>query len=78
MAFLKDLLNARYGLSLDTKDLYPLGTNTLKTEVRFNKGTEFDKVHPYPEFLRTEPLAPDGSVFDVAPEEIAQAMDRFS
>ncbi len=78
MAFLKDLLNARYGLNLETKDLYPLGTNTLKTEVRFNKGTEFDKVHPYPEFLRTEPLAPDGSVFDVAPEEIAQAMDRFS
>ncbi len=78
MAFLTDLLNARYGLSLESKDLFPLGTNTLKTEVRFNKGTEFDKVHPYPEFLRTEPLAPDGSVFDVDSQEIAHAMDQFS
>jgi len=78
MAFFKDLINARYGLNLETKALYPLGTNCIKAEVRFNKGTDFETAHPYPEFLRTEPLAPDGSVFDVDPEEIAQAMEQFN
>jgi hypothetical protein len=71
IGFLKDQLNARYGLNLEKKDLFALGNDTLKKELKFNEGTEFDKVHPYPDFVKTEPLAPSGCVFDVDPDEIA-------
>jgi aldehyde:ferredoxin oxidoreductase len=71
MGFFADQINARYGLNIEKKDLFPLGGNTLKKELKFNEGTEFDKVHPYPDFIRTEPLAPSDSVFDVDPDEIA-------
>ena len=68
---LKDLINARYGLNIEQGDMFAIGAKTIKTELAFNEGTEFHHIHPYPEFLRSEPLAPSGSVFDVDPDEIA-------
>jgi len=75
MDFLKNLLNARYGLELETRSLFALGSQTIRTELAFNEGTEFDKIHPYPDFLLTEPLAPDNNVFDVDPDEISRFME---
>ncbi|MBW2141482.1 MAG: aldehyde ferredoxin oxidoreductase, partial [Deltaproteobacteria bacterium] len=77
-SFLKDLINARYGLSLSVNDLIDIGRQTLKDELEFNRGAEFKKAHdPDPEFVRTEPLAPIGNVFDVDPEEIAGIWDNL-
>ena len=72
LGFLSGLVNARYGLSVSDNDLMEIGKQVLRDELKFNKGAEFGTVHgPDPEFLRNEPLAPTGSVFDVDPGEIA-------
>lgn len=78
LAFLKDLINARYGLNLREEDLREIGKQTLRDELRFNEGAEFSTVHgPDPEFVRKEPLAPTGSVFDVEPSEIASIWQKL-
>ena len=75
--FLKDLINARYGLDLKVEDLIEIGKETLREELKFNKGTDFDTAHPKPDFIRTENLAPTGSVFDVDPDEIGTIWDKL-
>jgi aldehyde:ferredoxin oxidoreductase len=78
IVFLKDLLNARFGLNLEIDDLYNMGKDVLKTELEFNRGTEFHTAHdPDPEFMRTEASAPMGTVFDVDPDEIAGIWDKL-
>jgi aldehyde:ferredoxin oxidoreductase len=78
LAFLKDLINARYGLNLREEDLKEIGQQALRDELRFNEGAEFNTVHgPDPEFIRKEPLAPTGSVFDVEPSEIASIWQKL-
>ena len=76
LGFLKDAINARYGLNIEQGDMFAIGNRTIETELKFNEGTEFNKMHPDPDFIRTEPLAPSGSVFDVDPDEIAAIWDR--
>lgn len=81
LAFLGELINARYNTELKTEDLIELGKETLRAELKFNTGAEIDSAHPTPEFLRSEPLAPTGQVFDIDPEEIKNAwtkLDRLS
>ena len=74
----RDLINARYGLSTTVDDLVAVGRETLRTELEFNKGTEFHTVHdPDPEFVRTEPVAPKDLVFDVDPEEMAGIWEKL-
>ncbi|MBW2060975.1 MAG: aldehyde ferredoxin oxidoreductase [Deltaproteobacteria bacterium] len=76
--FLKNLINARYGLSIGAEDIVNIGRATLKAELEFNEGAEFSKIHePYPEFVRNEPLAPTGSVFDVDLDEIAKIWEKL-
>jgi aldehyde:ferredoxin oxidoreductase len=76
--FLKDLLNARFGLSLSTEDLSDIGREVLKTELAFNEGTEFYTAHdPDPEFVTTETSMPVGTVFDVDPQEIAAIWEKL-
>lgn len=77
LTFLTDLINARYNIELTIEDIVELGKKTLKTELKFNKGTEFDTAHPAPDFLRTEKLAPSGQVFDIDPEEINTIWDKL-
>ena len=78
LAFLKNLVNARYGLSVSEEDLMEIGRQTLRDELRFNEGAEFNSIHgPDPAFIRNEPLAPTGSVFDVDAEEIASIWERL-
>jgi aldehyde:ferredoxin oxidoreductase len=78
LAFLKNLVNARYGLSVSEEDLMEIGRQTLRDELRFNEGAEFSSIHgPDPAFIRNEPLAPTGSVFDVDADEVASIWDRL-
>ncbi|MFH0768656.1 MAG: iron-containing alcohol dehydrogenase [Chloroflexota bacterium] len=69
--FLSDLLNARYGTNLTDDDVFEIGKQTLKDELKFNEGAEFSKIYErYPAFIRTEALYPTNSVFDVEDSEI--------
>lgn len=78
LSFLKDLINARYGLHVDENDLIKIGRETLRDEVAFNKKAGFIEANdPAPEFVRTEPLAPTQSVFDVPVEQIDRIWDQL-
>jgi aldehyde:ferredoxin oxidoreductase len=76
-AFVKDpnliprLLNARYGWSLTFADVRKLALDTLGMEGEFNRRAGVaDELCDVPEFMRTEPLAPFNTVFDVPREEM--------
>jgi len=44
----------------------------------FNKGSEFFTAHePDPEFIKTEPMGPNGEVFDIDPDEIASLWEKL-
>jgi len=75
--FLKNLINARYGLNVDVEDLVKIGREALRTELKFNEGAEVNSAHSVPEFIRNESLAPTGSVFDVDSDEIAKIWDNL-
>jgi len=78
MEFLRDLINARYGLSLAVEDLIKIGRETLKDELEFNKTSGFHTLNePDPEFVRAEPVAPLGNVFGVDPDEMAKIWDNL-
>lgn len=69
--FLAELLNARYGSNLTDDDVFEIGKQTLRDELKFNDGAGFSKIHErYPAFIRTEALYPTNSVFDVEDSEI--------
>jgi aldehyde:ferredoxin oxidoreductase len=69
--FLKDLINARFGLKVTEDDLIKIGRETLRDELAFNEKAGFIKANEAaPEFIRSEPLAPTQSVFDVPQEEL--------
>jgi aldehyde:ferredoxin oxidoreductase len=76
-AFVKDpnlmarLLNARYGWSFTYPDVQKLGLACLTMERDFNRLAGVpDERCDVPEFMRTEPLPPYNTVFDVPREEM--------
>lgn len=78
MVFLKDLINARYNLNVTESDLVEVGKEALKNELAFNKGSEFYSVHePDPDFMRTEPIGPNSTVFDVDQAEMDTLWDKL-
>ena len=78
ITFLKDLVNARFGLHVNEDDIVKIGRETLRDEITFNEKAGFVAANePAPEFVRTEPLAPTQSVFDVSGEEIAKIWDQL-
>jgi aldehyde:ferredoxin oxidoreductase len=76
--FLKDLINARFGLKVTENDLIKIGRETLRDELAFNEKAGFIKANEAaPEFVRTEPLAPTQSVFDVPQEEMGKIWNQL-
>lgn len=66
-----DLINARFGLSLNGDDVVNLGKYILKTERAFNQAAGFTSADDrLPEFFYSEPLPPHNVVFDFSGEEI--------
>lgn len=66
-----DLLNARFGISLNGDDVVSLGQHILKTERNFNLAAGFTKEDDrLPEFFYDEALPPHNVVFDFSGEEI--------
>lgn len=75
---LKDLLNGLYGLNVTVDDVYNVGRETLRDEVKFNNEAEFSTIHgPDPEFVRTESLPAPGGTFGVDPDEMAKIWENL-
>lgn len=76
-AFVKDpqliarLVNAKYGTDYKYEDIQKMALDCLKAERKFNElaGLSADKCD-IPEFMRTEPLPPKDTVFDIPKDEI--------
>jgi len=75
MQLLQTMLSARYGRDIKQNEISALGTQTIKDELKFNAGTEFNTAHAFPEWTRTEAIAPTGSVFDITAEELSKIWD---
>lgn len=81
-AFVKDpeliarLVNAKYGTKYKYSDIQEMAIDCLKAERDFNQlaGLSSDKCD-IPEFMRTEPLPPKNTVFDIPKEEIDHILD---
>ncbi|HSM88674.1 MAG TPA: aldehyde ferredoxin oxidoreductase C-terminal domain-containing protein, partial [Desulfobacterales bacterium] len=72
---LLDLLNARFGWSLDSSWFEKMSVETLKDEYRFNELAGFTRVHHrLPECFTERPLPELDSVFDVPVEELDHLM----
>jgi aldehyde:ferredoxin oxidoreductase len=70
------LLNARHGWSLAYADVQKMGLECLAMERDFNRLAGVpDERCDVPEFMRTEPLPPFNTVFDVSREEMARIWD---
>ncbi len=70
-----DMVNARFGLSLNGDDVGALGQKVLSTEVDFNRRAGFNELHDrLPRFFETESFKPHGVVFDVPHEHLDKTL----
>jgi len=76
MELLQTLLSARYGREIGAEEINALGSQTIKDELEFNKGTEFSS-QVFPEWAKTEANMPSGGVYDVAEEDRAKIWDEL-
>jgi len=71
-----DLINARYGWSVDVEWLKLVGEETLKDEHTFNRLAGFTKAHyKIPECFTERVLPGVNTVFDVGLEELEQVVE---
>ena len=76
LSAMAELINTRFGTAISADTLMENGRQTLRDEIRFNKGSEFHTAHEvFPEFILNEELAPNQTVFDVPSEEIGRIWD---
>jgi len=70
------MINAALGVSLGQEDIFAQGRKTLQTEWEFNKKAGFTNAHDrLPEFMTTEPIPSQGTVFDVSTQDLDSVMD---
>jgi len=71
------LMNKRFGLSVNGKDLIKLGQDMLLTEISFNRAasTNNSTKDDLPEFFREEKLEPNGNVFDVLVSDMGEVFN---
>ena len=73
---IRDLINARYGLSVEKDILQQLGKETLLLEREFNRLAGFTKSDDrLPEWMYEEALPPNEVVFDVPDEDLDTIFD---
>jgi aldehyde:ferredoxin oxidoreductase len=71
LSVIAELLNTRYGLELTSNDVLNIGVRTIREELVFNQKAGIDiKNDPLPDFLKTESLSPQNTVFDISRTEI--------
>jgi aldehyde:ferredoxin oxidoreductase len=70
-SFFADLMNARYGLQMTSRDIMEIGKQTLRDQIAFNEKAEFSMIDSKAAaFIRQEAVAPTDQVFDVDKVEI--------
>jgi len=73
---IRDLLNARYDWQVGADVLQQLGKQTLALEREFNRRAGFTAADDrLPAWMKTEPLPPHNSIFDVPDEELDRLFD---
>jgi len=74
-------MNARYGCRMTPADVMEIGKQTLRDQLAFNEKAEFGTMDTtLPAFVREEPIAPTGQLFDVDEAEIKniwKGLDAF-
>jgi aldehyde:ferredoxin oxidoreductase len=71
-----EMINALYGLKLGPEDVTDLGKAVLSVERKFNQAAGFTKADDrLPQWMKTEPLAPHNTVFQVKDEELDQVFN---
>ena len=75
---IKELLNARYGWSVDGGILQELGKETIRLELEFNRLAGFTPADDrLPEWMETEALAPKNAIFDVPDSDLDSIFDEL-
>jgi len=78
ITFLKDIINARFGMDATEDELLNIGKETLKDEIKFNSESGFLTAHEAaPAFIKTEPVGPADSVFNVDEAEVNKIWDNL-
>jgi aldehyde:ferredoxin oxidoreductase len=73
---IRDLINSRYGLTVEEDILQQLGKETLQLEREFNTSAGFTKADDrLPEWMYSEPVPPINPVFDVPDEDLDTIFD---
>jgi len=73
---LAELVNARFGWSVSFADIAVSAAETLAVERAFNEAAGVsDRTCDVPEYMRTEPLPPQNTVYDVDHEEMLSAWE---
>lgn len=75
VGYLLEMMAGKFGGEWNPDKLFGIGVQTLALEKAFNRAAGFtDKDDKLPEFMYTEPLYPQNTVFDITEEEIAKAI----
>jgi aldehyde:ferredoxin oxidoreductase len=73
-----DMLNGIYGWEWTTDDLDRANRHVLRMELEFNQKAGLTaKDHDIPEYMKTEPLPPHQSVFDVPDKYLEEVFDTL-
>jgi aldehyde:ferredoxin oxidoreductase len=73
-----DMLNGLYGWGWTTADLDAANRDLLRTELEFNRRAGLTAAdYRIPEYMREEPLAPHGAVFDVPDSALDHIFDTL-
>ena len=72
-----NMVNATYGWKMTMKDYIEFGKNVLAMEKEFNEKAGFTaKDNRLPEFMLTEKVSPNNTVFDVSYDEIDEVFEQ--
>jgi aldehyde:ferredoxin oxidoreductase len=75
---IRDLLNARYGWTVESGILQKLGKEAIRLEREFNRKAGFTSADDrLPEWMTTEALAPKNAVFDVPNQDLDSIFDEL-
>lgn len=78
MEFIAKLYEAQFGAPVQVFDLLDWGREIIKKERQFNRRAGFTAADDaLPAFFTQEKLAPNDSVFDLPPQEVAGAMENL-
>ena len=73
-----DMLNGIYGWSWTKEDLDHFNRDVLRTELEFNRRAGITSAdYRIPEYMREEPLAPHGAVFDIPDSDLDSIFDAL-